>query len=88
MAGFRGGGLKRPVPVSLRLDDYERDELEVRARVTGISMVAYVRCKTFDKPVEAVGGKAMPKNFDMKKALAALHAARDAKEAKATKATA
>lgn len=57
MAQFRGLGLKRPVPLTFRLSEEERAELERRAREAEISMVEYARCRIFGVPLSKAKGR-------------------------------
>lgn len=57
MAHSSGMGLRRDQPLPLYLSRREKADLRKRAAGAELSMVEYVRCKTFDIPFNLIGGK-------------------------------
>ena len=53
----QGMGLRRDKPIPLYLSAREKADLKRRSKVAGLSMVEFVRCKTFDIPFHHVGGR-------------------------------
>lgn len=57
MARSSGMGLRRDLPLPLYLSRAEKVALKKSAKAAGLSMVEYVRCKTFDYPIHVLNGK-------------------------------